>query len=282
MRLRNFLVAMTRRRFALLALAFVLAALASDAAAAQERAAVSVDVEGTAIDVYYYRPTGAGPFPLLVLSHGSPRSGEDRANFGAGTLARQAQAYARSGVAVIVPIRRGYGGRGEWAEGYGKCARADYYDAGLAGARDIEAAVGAFSKRPEIDASRIALMGVSAGGWASLAAATRGGVRAVVNFAGGRGSQGPDEVCAEDQLVSAAASYGGASRVPELWIYSQNDHFFGPALAKRMHDAFTAAGGRAAFITAPPYGADGHKYFNAVDSWKPGVDRFLRQAGFLR
>jgi dienelactone hydrolase len=249
---------------------------------AVESSTINVDVYGREINVYYYKPEGAGPFPLLVLSHGSPRKAEDRLHFGAQTLRVQAEAYAASGVAVAVPIRRGYGGNGKWAESYGSCEHPDYYDAGLAGADDIDATIAALSKRQEIDASRVVLMGVSAGGWASLAAATKGGVLGVVNFAGGRGSSGPDTVCKEDNLIYAASSYGGASpHVQELWIYSQNDHFFGPSLAHRLFDAFTTAGGQATFLAAPPYGDDGHKYFDDVSAWKPTVDRFLRQIGFL-
>jgi dienelactone hydrolase len=242
----------------------------------------SVDVYGRQITVYLYKPPGAGPFPLLILSHGSPRQPADRLHYGPETLHAQAVAYAADGVAVAVPIRRGYGGNGKWEESYGSCDRPDYYDAGLAGADDIDCTIAAFTNRPDIDASKVVLMGVSAGGWASLAAATRGSVLGVVNFAGGRGSSAPDTVCDEDNLVYAASRYGSDSRqVPELWIYSQNDHFFGPPLAHRLLDAFTAAGGQATFIAAPPYRDDGHRYFDDVTAWKPSVDNFLRQIGFL-
>jgi dienelactone hydrolase len=242
----------------------------------------SVDVFGRNIIVYLYKPAGNGPFPLLVLSHGSPRDAKDRLLYGVKTLHVQAEAYAASGVAVAVPIRRGYGGNGKWAEGFGACEHPDYYSAGLAGADDIGATIAVLSKRPDIDASRIVLMGVSAGGWASMAAATKGGIRGVVNFAGGRGSSGPDMVCKADNLVNAAGLYGSAShQVSELWIYSQNDHFFGPALAHELFDAFTRSGGKATFITAPSYGDDGHKYFDDVPAWKPSVDAFLRQVDFL-
>jgi dipeptidyl aminopeptidase/acylaminoacyl peptidase len=142
---------------------------------------VTVNVQDTNINVYYYQPAGDGPFPLLVLSHGSPRSAEDRASYGSKTLHAQAEAYAANGVAVAVPIRRGYGGNGEWVEGYGNNKNPDFYVAGLTSAEDIEATIAAFSKRPEIDASRIVLMGVSAGGWASVAAGTKGGVLGVVS-----------------------------------------------------------------------------------------------------
>jgi len=33
-----------------------------------------------------------------------------------------------------------------------------------------------------------------------------------------------------------------------LWFYIENDTFFGPALSKRRHEAFTAAGSRADII----------------------------------
>ena len=269
-----------RRIFALMVLFPALSGF--EQARAFEISTTNVNVLGREIKVILYKPDGTGPFPLLVLSHGSPRNAEERKSYGGKTLQAQAEAYATNGVAVAVPIRRGYGGNGKWEEGFGACEHPDYYDAGLAGADDIDAAIAAFLKRPDIDASRVVLMGVSAGGWASLAAATKGDVLGVVNFAGGRGSSAPDTVCNEDDLIYAAGRYGAESRhLPELWIYSQNDHFFGPSLAHRLFDAFTTAGGKATFMAAPAYGDDGHKYFDDVNAWKPTVDGFLRQIGFL-
>ena len=62
-----------------------------------------------------------------------------------------------------------------------------------------------------------------------------------------------------------------------LWIYAENDKFFGPALARRMHTAFTGAGGRAQFIAAGAFGEDGHSLFSGgVAIWTPMVDDFLR------
>jgi len=255
-----------------------LLALAATSARAFET--LQVQVQDQEINVYLYEPPGNGPFPLLVLSHGSPRSPEDRLNFGAQTLHAQAEAYVAAGVAVAVPVRRGYGGSGRYVEGFGD--RPNYYLAGMATADDIDAAIAALSTRQEIDAKRVVLMGVSAGGWGSVAAATRGGVMGVVNFAGGRGSTGLDHVNAEPALISAAAQYGGASHVPELWIYSANDQFFYPALAQALFQAFANAGGQATFITAPAFGDDGHRYISDIPDWRPEVDGFLRKIGFLR
>jgi hypothetical protein len=63
-----------------------------------------------------------------------------------------------------------------------------------------------------------------------------------------------------------------------LWIYSENDTYFGPALAKRMHEAYTAAGGKADLHVLPPFGSDGHFLIDAAEGvplWEPLVSRFL-------
>jgi hypothetical protein len=74
--------------------------------------------------------------------------------------------------------------------------------------------------------------------------------------------------------------YGRGARVPELWIYSVNDRFFGPALAMRMHQAFVQGGGEAELFQAPALGLDGHGYFaRAMDHWSPRVAAFLVRVG---
>lgn len=251
-------------------------------AAGTNRIALATQVDGDPISIFLYTPAGRGPFPFVILSHGSPRSGADRANFGANTLKSQAEALAAQGLAAAVVIRRGYGGQGRWAEAYGPCNQADYYAAGLASARDIAAAVALLSQQTQIDRRKLVLMGESAGGFASVAAASKMPVTGVVSFAGGRGSSGPDEVCDDAALINAMARYGATSRAPELWIYSANDHFFGPAMAHRLYEAFSKAGGRATFLGVPPYGEDGHTYVRAIDLWMPQVMAFLRQIGFVR
>ena len=250
-------------------------------AQALQTTVLSATVDGDAVGIQLYRPDGHGPFPLLVLSHGSPRNAADRATYGLNVMHDQANALAGRGIAVAVVLRRGYGGSGRWAENYGGCAHPDYFTAGLASAKDVEAAVATLVKQPGIDGKRIALMGVSAGGWASVAAGSQLRVAGVVNFAGGRGSRGPDDVCDEPALVSAMSRYGASSRSPEMWIYSVNDRFFGPALAHRLHDAFTSTGGRATFVTAPAYRDDGHGYINNIQAWMPQVTTFLHTVGFL-
>jgi len=267
--------------------AAALLALALPAQAALDerviRAPVVSGVEQAYIDVTVFKPAGSGPFPLVVLSHGSPRSAEDRRREGRQRLALQSRRFVAMGFAVLVPTRRGYGeSGGTWAETYGTCGDPDYYAAGLETARDLRAAVDAVRGAAWADASRVVLAGQSAGGFGSVAASSQRfeGLVAVVNFAGGRGSQGPDDVCAEARLVEAMGRYGRGARVPELWIYSVNDRFFGPELAQRMHQAFVQGGGNAEFVPAPATGLDGHAYFaGAMDHWSPRVQAFLKRVG---
>ena len=250
------------------------------------RAPVVSGVEQAYIDVTVFRPEGAGPFPIVVLSHGSPRSAEDRRREGRQRLAAQSERFVAMGFAVLVPTRRGYGeSGGKWAEAYGSCGDPDYHAAGLETARDLRAAVDAVRGEPWADASRIVLAGQSAGGFGSVAASATPfeGLVAVVNFAGGRGSMGPDRVCGESRLVEAMGRYGQRAKVPELWIYSENDRFFGPSLARRMHAAFTRSGGNAQLFQAPATGLDGHGYFaRAMEDWSPRVAAFLDAAGVRR
>lgn len=270
-----------------LSLAAALLALALPAQAALDesviRAPVVRGVEQAFIDVTVFKPAGRGPFPIVVLSHGSPRDAYERRREGRLRLVTQSEPFVALGFAVLVPTRRGYGrSEGAWAEGYGSCANPDYYAAGLETARDLRAAVDAVRGEAWADASRIVLAGQSAGGFGSVAAASQDfeGLRGVINFAGGRGSQGDDDVCREARLIEAIARYGRAARVPELWIYSTNDRYFGPGLARRMHAAFVLSGGSAEFVPAPPTGLDGHGYFaRAVDDWSPRVADFLRRIG---
>jgi pimeloyl-ACP methyl ester carboxylesterase len=221
-----------------------------------------------------------------VISHGSPRSADERRTWGRQRFIAQSEPFLALGFAVVVPTRRGYGkSEGPWAEDYGPCSNPDYYDAGLETARDVRAAVDDVRHEPWADPKRVVLVGHSAGGFGSVAASSQplDGLVGVVNFAGGRGSRGPDSVCAEGKLVRAMADYGRESRVPSLFIYSENDRFFGPPLARRMYEAFVSAGGRAEFVQAPASGVDGHGYFaRAIDDWTPRVASFLRRVGAAR
>lgn len=85
--------------------------------------------------------------------------------------------------------------------------------------------------------------------------------------------------------MEAAGRPGKTTTVPTLWIYAENDQFFGPALSRRMHAAYTAAAGHAAYHLVPAVGTDGHQLISlkaGLPLWKDTVEEFLRSIGALK
>jgi dienelactone hydrolase len=232
------------------------------------------------LEALFVRPAEPGRYPLVVISHGAPRKAEDRPTMTPAGFYSNGLEFARRGFAVAIVMRRGYGDSGgELAEHSGPCSHPDYIRSGRAGASDIKAAIVALGKRNDVDAARVIAVGQSAGGLASvaLAADPPPGLIAAINFAGGRGSRADFDVCTENRLVDAFRVFGKTSRLPMLWVYTANDHFFEPKLAEKFHDAFKAGGGRVQFIRAPAFGKDGHSLFSSggIPRWTPYVDKFL-------
>jgi dienelactone hydrolase len=225
------------------------------------------------------RPAGPGPFPLALINHGTPRKLEDIPLTSPASFSAVAIEFAKRGWAAAVVLRRGYGkSGGAVVEDIGPCNDRNYFRAGQVSADDVLAVLNVLRAEAWVDPARILLVGLSTGGFAVSAASARNpaGVVAVLNFAGGRGSRAPDDVCQPERLVAAQEIFGRTARLPSLWIYAENDHFFGPALAQRMFQAFTAHGAPATFFAAPSFGEDGHGLFlGAVNIWWPPVQAFL-------
>lgn len=225
----------------------------------------------------YFPKAGAGPFPLIVLSHGSPR-GSNRP-----TIYYKAQAkwFTDRGYVVALPMRRGYGrSHGRWSEGYGSCGSSNYVKAALATSDDILSAVAYFSQQSFVDPKRIILVGQSAGGLGSTAAASRNprGVIGFVNFSGGRGSRSSGFNCSPEKLVVATRHFGKTTDIPNVWIYGSYDDFFGPKLSKEMYQAFDETSTSAsAYHLLKGYGHSIFSRIKHVDIWGPIVDEFLQK-----
>jgi dienelactone hydrolase len=232
-----------------------------------------------------YRPDGDGPFPLAVLNHGSPRNAADRRNRTRERYPQQSAWFLARGFAVVIPMRRGYAAsEGEWAEGGGPCDRSNWYLAGRESAKDIRAAVEFMQARPFVDRSRVLLVGQSAGGFGVLALAAEGleGLKGVINFAGGRGSPQAGKNCSPENVIYSMGQFGRTTKVPTLWIYTENDSYFSVSMIQEMHAAFRKAGGDAELLLLPPFGKDGHLLFSrGTHIWSPAVEGFLERLGLV-
>ena len=251
---------------------------------------VTLDGAAVTLEGLVVRPDRPGKVPLVVMFHGTPRSeqsgqSEARARVSPALFNTAAVMFARHGYATVSVMRRGFGrSGGRYAEGgTGRCDTADYLPAARAAGEDVVAATAALRREPWVDPERVVLLGQSSGGMAVSAAAAAGvpGVRGVLDFAGGRGSSAPDTVCNPAGLVQTFGTLGRTALVPALWLYAENDHFFGPALARRMHAAYTEAGAPAGFVALPAFGADGHATLTAAEAeaWWPSVAPFLARIG---
>jgi len=232
------------------------------------------------LEAVMVRPNDNLAHPLVLMTHGTPREADKRREVTALGFVPQAREFARRGWTTVIVVRRGYGtSGGSYAEEARACSRRpDYYLAGQESAKDLRASIDYLSGIAHVDGSRVVSVGVSTGGFANVAltADSPPNLVAAISFAGGRGSKSPDEVCNPYELVRAFGEFGRTSHVPMLWIYAENDHFFGPQLAANFYVAFTRSGGKAEFFRPAAFGKDGHKLFSSgIPLWTPLVDDFL-------
>lgn len=239
--------------------------------------------------VCYPSMVGGAPARLVVINHGSPPSASARPAMRLGRCDQEAARwFTTRGYAVVFALRRGYGATGgNWAEGSGGCARADYVHAGLETARDIAAVVDYATTLPGIRPDGAVVVGQSAGGWGAIAydSQPHPKVAAFVAMAAGRGGHQdnmPNQNCRPELLAEAAGRFGATASTPMLWVYAANDSYFAPQIADALHQAFTAAGGKAALEQPGPFDGDGHRLFfgpggSAV--WGPMVEHYLAQRG---
>src|SRR5688572_28440894 len=144
------------------------------------------------------RPAAAGQrYPLVLISHGSPRDAEDRRKMSPLSNLPQAIEFARRGWASVTVMRRGYGkSSGQWEEDYGRCNDPYYVKGVTASVADLRSTIDHIKSRTDIDAGKIVAVGRSAGGIASVALSGNPppGLVAAINFAGGRGSRSDNQV----------------------------------------------------------------------------------------
>jgi dienelactone hydrolase len=246
---------------------------------------------------YVVRPVGDGPLPLAIMNHGVSLNPAERSFFPLVEFRDAAKWFAKRGYLVVAPVGTGYGASaidipehglyGPFFSKVGKCSNPNFRAPGLAVARVDLWIIDYMAAEKRIVPNDVIVVGQSAGGWASIALSSLNPpqVKAIITFAAGRGGRvdgKPNNNCAPKKLVEVTGEFGRTSRVPMLWIYIENDTFFGPALSKRMHEAFTAGGGKAEYRLLPPFGNDGHFFIGSPDAipiWSPLVAKFLDEQG---
>lgn len=257
-----------------------------------ERVPVSVLLENGSyasgeLVVTVFRPAGAGRHPLIVINHGRAGDADGRRKLGRARFSVAAKFFNDAGFVVAVPVRLGYGVTGGPDLEYeGACRDRKFTPIFDYAAIQIVQVIRAMSQRPDVDASNVVVLGQSVGGGATVALAAQNppGVRAAINFAGGAGGDpvaSPERSCRPERLQTAYAEYGSATRVPMLWVYTENDLYWGPEWPARWAHAYNEAGGHATFVRMGPDGANGHSLFaHSPQKWKPIVADYLRALGY--
>ena len=183
-------------------------------------------------------------------------------------------------------VRRGFG-RSEGALPFALrgCRDGDYGPMLDQQADDLEAALRALAKRPDVNADQALALGISVGGATALALGARppDGLRAVINVSGRvRPVQADGSApvpCKPEDLAPTFARLGERSRVPSLWLYAENDSLFPGDYVRQLHEAYVSKGGPTDFHMFESLGKDGHEMAGTVEGalrWLPALDRFLR------
>lgn len=242
------------------------------------------DVTGEPIqlEATLYRPSGEGPFPLMVFNHGSTGNGMMPAS-----MTEQPWGYGaylnQRGIALLVPMRRGRGkSGGDYREDY-RCDQTAV-DSGIAYAMvSLDAVADWIAAQDWVRQDRVMLSGQSRGGLLSLLYAARHPqqIKGVINFVGGWSGS----ACADYQQHNTRlfAKAGNSAAAPALFFYADNDPFYPLSASTAATDQYRAAGGEAELKVLEP-GADhnGHLiFYSHWQQWTPITDRYLAERGMV-
>ncbi|MGZ3253278.1 MAG: alpha/beta hydrolase family protein [Burkholderiaceae bacterium] len=229
------------------------------------------------LETTIFKPAGAGPFPILILNHGKSIGNphlQERARFL--VISKE---FVKRGYAVVIPMRTGFGkSTGDYVE-----EECNMTANGNIQAHDLQSVLNYTLQQNWADKNRIIIAGQSYGGLTTMAFGARNfpGVKGLINFAGGLKTSGSD--CQwQSSLVDAYATYGRTSRTPSIWFYGENDSYFNPEQASKMHVAYVNAGGNAKLVVFSAFKKDAHGMSSSRDGvriWWPEVETFLQQIG---
>ena len=262
----------------------------------EETASVAVTVkdmfgreETKQIPVTIFKPAGPGPFPLVIMNHGRPTA-DRRAQQTLQRFEPFSRYMVSKGFVVLLPTRVGYVGTyGDFdPEATGDCGSPRLEPQAIAASDQVLAALAFAKTLAYADTSRWLVAGQSVGGLTSVATIWRHppGLVGGLNFSGGTGGnpdRSPGRPCSPQRIESLWRAKAAEATAPMLWLYWQNDAYWGADVPKRWHEAWVGGGGKAEFHQLEAVGKDGHGAMNVdMDHWVPYAEAFLAQLGFTK
>jgi dienelactone hydrolase len=270
----------------------ILIALFSTSAAAvaqQSLPQVVVIRSGDAtLHAHLWRPPGQGPFPAILINHGSGRSREELQRLG--PYEQQSETlgpvFARHGYICLFLFRRGVGPSTDAGESAIDAMNREFAARGQEARNaiqlellekreldDARAALAFLRAVPGVDSSRLALVGHSFGGSLTILLAEREpGLRGAVIFSatGYSWDQSPE---LRSRLLAALRRI----RAPVFFIHAANDYSLNPG--KVMDERLARLGKPHRLKIYPPIGRtpdDGHAFpLTGVKIWESDVFKFL-------
>ena len=235
-----------------------------------------------------WRPQGRGPFPAILLNHGSGRTREERERLGPyeGQAETLGPVFARHGYVFLFPFRQGVGLSADQGTSAIDLMNGELAARGLDARNalqlrllqdrelsDAAAELVFLRGLPEVDARKVAIVAHSFGGSLTILQAEREpNLRAVVIFSGAGYSwdQSPE---LRARLLAAMAYI----RAPAFFIHAANDYSVNPG--KALDARLEQLGKPHHLKIYPPIGRtrdDGHNFpFLGVTIWEPDVFAFL-------
>ena len=254
------------------------------------------DWPATRMKAEVFRPEGKGPFPVVVYSHGRSGKPAERAALAHGIPLGHAGYWTSRGFAVVAPIRPGYGEAGAEdrersgarIETDGRCGGTIRMTAASrAAAAAVRATVDWAQRQKWAETDRLLLVGTSVGGLATVVAASGRppGLVGFVSFSGGAAGfpkERPGASCGEEELTEVFRRAGRGVLVPSLWLYAENDTYWGAKAPRAWHEAFADGGSDTRLVvTKPVPNVDGHfLMLRGGRLWSEHVDPFVTGLGF--
>lgn len=258
--------------------------------------ALPINGKRTEVVAHIYKPEGMGPFPLVIHSHGRAGSQEDRAKLQYPVPVGHANYWLRKGVAVVAPVRPGYGDTGgddvehsgtRW-KGATCTTEPDFTRVAVNARRTVVATYEWALRQPWVRPDRILIQGQSVGGLTTVATAALNlpGVVGTVNFAGGSGGYpevSPGKSCKPENLTTTYREFGRQARGPSLWLYAANDQYWGADMPRAWHEAYQSGGSDSTFVmTGTLVNRDGHQLLlHGGRMWSVPLDAFIKKVGLL-